>query len=105
MFGQLSNRENLRDLIIAVDAHHSKCYLLGMGKDLSKSSLARANQDRDYHIFEPYAYFLVGEAQQNEKQTSSNLEQTSMLSTQQRLSYVLLSFGGQKRWYQDAYIV
>ncbi|MBP9579660.1 MAG: DUF4372 domain-containing protein, partial [Parabacteroides sp.] len=24
MFGQLSNRESLRDLIIALDAHHSK---------------------------------------------------------------------------------
>jgi hypothetical protein len=26
MFGQLSNRESLRDLIVALDAHHSKCY-------------------------------------------------------------------------------
>lgn len=62
MFGQLSNRESLRDLIVALDAHHSKCYHLGMGKNVSKSSLARANQDRDYHIFEEYAYFLVNEA-------------------------------------------
>lgn len=67
MFGQLSNRESLRDLIVALDAHHSKCYHLGMGKNVSKSSLARANQDRDYHIFEAYAYFLVGEAQQKRK--------------------------------------
>ena len=56
MFGQLSNRESLRDLIVALEAHHSKCYHLGMGKNVSKSSLARANQDRDYHIFEEYAY-------------------------------------------------
>ena len=62
MFGQLSNRESLRDLIVALDAHHSKCYHLGMGKNVSKSSLARANQDRDYHIFEEYAYYLVNEA-------------------------------------------
>jgi hypothetical protein len=62
MFGQLSNRESLRDLIVALDAHHSKCYHLGMGKNVSKSSLARANQDRDYHIFEEFAYFLVNEA-------------------------------------------
>ena len=67
MFGQLSNRESLRDLIVALDAHHSKCYHLGMGKNVSKSSLARANQDRDYHIFEAYAYFLVIEAQQKRK--------------------------------------
>lgn len=63
MFGQLSNRESLHDLIVALDAHHSKYYHLGMGKNVSKSSLARANQDRDYHIFEKFAYFLVKEAQ------------------------------------------
>ena len=64
MFGQLSNRESLRDLIVALDAHHSKSYHLGLGKNISKSSLARANQDRDYHIFEEYAYYLVNEARQ-----------------------------------------
>ncbi len=62
MFGQLSNRESLRDLIVALDAHHSKCYHLGMGKNVSKSSLARANQERDYHIFEEFAYYLVNQA-------------------------------------------
>ncbi len=30
MFGQLSNRESLRDLIVALEAHHSKCYHLDM---------------------------------------------------------------------------
>jgi hypothetical protein len=64
MFGQLSNRESLRDLVIALDAHRSKCYHLGMGKNVSKSSLARANQDRDYHIFEEYAYYLVNQARE-----------------------------------------
>jgi transposase len=64
MFGQLSNRESLRDLIIALGAHHSKCYHLGLGKNVSKSSLARANQDRDYRIFEEFAYFLVNEARE-----------------------------------------
>ena len=47
MFGQLSNRESLRDLIVTLEAHHSKCYHLGMGKNVSISSLTRANQDRD----------------------------------------------------------
>ena len=64
MFGQLSNRESLRDLIVALDAHHSKCYHLGMGRNVSRSSLARTNQNRDYHIFEEYAYYLVNEARQ-----------------------------------------
>lgn len=69
MFGQLTNRESLRGLIVALDAHHSKCYHLGMGKNVSKSSLARANQDRDYHIFEEYAYYLVHQAR--EKRTTN----------------------------------
>ena len=64
MFGQLSNRESLRDLVVALDAHRLKCYHLGMGKNVSKSSLARANQDRDYRIFEEYAYYLVRVARQ-----------------------------------------
>jgi len=64
MFGQLSNRESLRDLIIALDAHHSKCYHLGIGRNVSRSSLSRANQYRDYHIFEEYAYYLINEARQ-----------------------------------------
>lgn len=64
MFGQLSNRESLRDLIVALDAHHSKCYHLGMGRNVSKSNLARANQDRDCRIFEEFAYSLIKEARE-----------------------------------------
>ena len=62
MFGQLSNRESLRDLIIAINAHQKKSYHLGFGKHVTKSNLAKANQNRDYHIFEDFAYFLVNEA-------------------------------------------
>ena len=64
MFGQLSNRESLRDLIIALEAHNSKCYHLGMGRNVSRSSLSRVNQDRDYRIFEEFAYYLVNVARQ-----------------------------------------
>ena len=62
MFGQLSNRESLRDLVVAIEAHRSKSYHLGFGKNVSKTSLARANQTRDFRIFEEFAYYLVGEA-------------------------------------------
>lgn len=74
MFGQLSNRESLRDLIIALEAHHSKCYHLGMGRNVSKSSLSRANQDRDYRIFEEYAYHMAGEARKKRASKIFNLE-------------------------------
>lgn len=64
MFGQLSNRESLRDLVVALEAHHSKCYHLGMDKNVLKSSLVGANQGGYYHVFEEYAYYLVGKARQ-----------------------------------------
>jgi len=31
MFGQLSNRETLRDVVVALEAHHTQYYHLGMG--------------------------------------------------------------------------
>lgn len=62
MFGQLTNRESLRDLIVIIEAHRNKCYHLGFGKHVTKSNLAKANQNRDCRIFEEYAYFLVAEA-------------------------------------------
>ena len=43
MFGQLSNRVSLRDQIVALDAHKSKCYHhLGGGKKVMKATLVRA---------------------------------------------------------------
>ena len=62
MFGQLTNRESLRDLIVIIEAHRNKCYHLGFGKHVTKSNLAKANQNRDCRIFEEFAYFLVTEA-------------------------------------------
>lgn len=62
MFGQLSNRESLRDLTIAVAAHKRKSYHLGLGKNVSNTNLAYANSTRNYHIFEDYAYYLVAQA-------------------------------------------
>lgn len=63
MFGQLCNRISLRDLIVAIEAHRSKSYHLGFGSSVTRSNLAKANQNRDYRIFEEYAYYLVGIAQ------------------------------------------
>ena len=44
MFGQLSNRESLRDLIVAFEAHRGKQYHLGLGREpIAKTTLATAN--------------------------------------------------------------
>lgn len=42
MFGQLSNRESLRDLIVAMEAHAGKLYHLGIGKSVTRSNLSKA---------------------------------------------------------------
>lgn len=64
MFGQLSNRESLRDLVLATHAHANKAFHLGFGKHASKSTLADANANRDYRIFEEFAYRVMTEARQ-----------------------------------------
>lgn len=52
MFGQLSNRESLRDLIVAFEAHRAKQYHLGLGhKTIAKTTFASANQNRGYNAF------------------------------------------------------
>ncbi|NDV80104.1 IS4 family transposase [Dysgonomonas sp. 511] len=67
MFGQLSNRESLRDLIVALEAHQKKTYHLGLGKYVTRSNLAKANQNRDYRIFEAFAYYMVEQARTKRK--------------------------------------
>ena len=63
MFGQLSNRENLRDVVVALEAHQLKCYHLGIGrKPIAKTTFASANQNRDYRIFEDFALFMMDQA-------------------------------------------
>lgn len=59
MFGQLSNRDSLRDLLVCIEAHSSKYYHLGFGKNVSRSNLAEANEQRDYRIYEDFAYEVI----------------------------------------------
>jgi hypothetical protein len=59
MFGQLSGRESLRDLLITLGAHSTKYYHLGLGKNVSRSNLASANEQRDYQIYETFAYEMI----------------------------------------------
>ena len=64
MFGQLSNRESLRDLALATQALSRKAFHLGFGKYATKSNLSKANNGRDYHIFEEFAYRVIAEARE-----------------------------------------
>jgi hypothetical protein len=63
MFGQLSNCDSLRDLCIVSDAHQDKNYHLGFGKNTDRTTLLRANANRDYRIFEEFANLMIQKAQ------------------------------------------
>ena len=59
MFGQLSNRDSLRDLTSTISAHSSKAYHLGFGKNVTRSNLAKVNERREPRIFEEFAYHMI----------------------------------------------
>ena len=59
IFGQLSGRDSLRDLITTASAHSSKYYHLGFGKGLSRSNLASANETRDWRIYQMMAEEMI----------------------------------------------
>lgn len=62
MFGQLSNRDSLSDLLLCLKTQHTKWYHLGFGSSISKSNLAYANEHRDWRIFADFATILIAEA-------------------------------------------
>jgi hypothetical protein len=61
-FGQLTQRESLSDTIICLGANEDKLYHLGIGKIISKSTLSKANENRDWRIFADYAMVLIARA-------------------------------------------
>ncbi len=59
MFGQLYTRISLQDLILAVQANRGKSYHPSFGNSVTRSNLTKANQNRDYRIFEEFAYYMI----------------------------------------------
>lgn len=67
IFGQLTNRDSLRDLIVAIEAHSRKSYHLGFGKSVTRSNLSKANENRNSKVFEEFAYYLIEVARNKRK--------------------------------------
>lgn len=57
---QLTHRTSLRDLVICLRAHSEKLYHLGLRSGLSKSTLADANENRDWRLYADYTQRLIG---------------------------------------------
>ena len=94
MFGQLLNRESLRDVVLATQVHASKAFHLGFGKHASKSTLSDANNKRDYRIFEEFAYRVVAEARACRADDIFKLGAMYMPLTQRLSSFALRHFNG-----------
>jgi hypothetical protein len=63
-FGQLTNRESLRDTVNCLLAHQSKLYHFGIKFPVNLSTLALANEQRDWRIYADFAQVLLKKAQQ-----------------------------------------
>lgn len=61
-FAQLTYRESLRDIETCLRALGSKLYHSGIGQPTARSTLADANEKRDWRIFSDFAQVLIQEA-------------------------------------------
>jgi hypothetical protein len=63
-FAQLTYRESLRDIECCLRAMHEKLYHMGIRGKVSRSTLADANEKRDWRIYSDFAQVLIHEARQ-----------------------------------------
>ena len=59
LFGQLTGCDSLRDICLCLDAHKDILYHLGFRNTVTVSSLSRANENRDYRIYEELGRYLI----------------------------------------------
>jgi hypothetical protein len=55
VFAQLTGRESLRDIEVCLRAHQAKLYHLGIRSRIARSTLADANEHRDWRIYAEFA--------------------------------------------------
>ena len=63
-FAQLTFRDSLRDLEAALNARPELLYQMGFRSRVARSTLADANEVRDWHIFADWAHLLGATRQQ-----------------------------------------
>jgi hypothetical protein len=61
-FAQLTYRESLRDIEVCLRTKSKKLYHLGIRGKISRSTLADANDKRNWRIYQDFAMILIGEA-------------------------------------------
>lgn len=62
-YAQMAGRESLRDIETCLNSHQEKLYHIGFRGDVSRTTLADANERRDWRIFQDFGQVLIGIAQ------------------------------------------
>jgi hypothetical protein len=61
-FAQLTYRESLRDIEVCLSAQAAKLYHMGFRHEIKRSTLADANETRDWRIHAEFAQYLIVQA-------------------------------------------
>lgn len=61
-YAQLTARESLREIEVCLRAQQSKLYHAGIRAPIARSTLADANESRDWRIYAEFAHALIGTA-------------------------------------------
>ena len=73
-FAQLTYRESLRDIEVCLSAQASKLYHMGFREPVRRSTLADANETRDWRIYAEFAHRLIAQARKLYANESLGLE-------------------------------
>jgi hypothetical protein len=76
-FAQLTYRESLRDIEVCLSAQASKLYHMGFREPVRRSTLADANELRDWRIYAEFAHRLIAQARNLYADDSLGLELTN----------------------------
>lgn len=71
--GQITNCSSLREIESIVKYHSNQQYHLGLRKDVARSTLAKANEVRDWHIYYELFVELVGNLKPFEQKETKNV--------------------------------
>ena len=63
-FGQLTYRESLRDIEACFRAMHNRLYHMGIRGKIARSTLADANESRNWRIYADFAQVLISTARE-----------------------------------------
>jgi len=63
-FAQLTYRESLRDIEVCLRGNRPKLYHMGIRSGISRSTLADANENRDWRIYADFAQILISIAKE-----------------------------------------